>query len=416
MASIIKKLPLDLVILLAEYEPFGIFFYNDLDKIKWHCLIKRIFDLEYDTMLPKKDILMTYLLNCKDPKSSVGAGTFHTVFKNQEGKILAYGDNDKGQLGNELEDYHKNVEVISRGSRTIIRQQDGTIYCTGHNYHGQLGVGDNIDRTNYEKLDYLPKNIAQIVCGQHHTVIRLTDGTLMSCGNNESGQLGQGDFKKRLQFEIIKNISKNVIKIICGWDHTIIELIDGTLLGCGKNNFGYLGRLKKQKTPYFVKLDLDPIVDVAYGRNYSIMIMSDGRIMGSGCNDYGQIGYGPLPDTNHYIEISNHYIEISNLPKNIVKIACGISHSIILLTDGRLMGCGNNASGCLGLGDRQNRYKFVEIENIPKNISDVICGGWFTIIKLTDGTIMACGDNCYGHLDFKKSTKDILKFQKIIKL
>ncbi len=36
--------------------------------------------------------------------------------------------------------------------------------------------------------------------------------------------------------------------------------------------------------------------------------------------------------------------------------------------NGTLMGCGNNAYGQLGLGDKKNRYVLEEIKKIPKKI------------------------------------------------
>ena len=52
-----------------------------------------------------------------------------------------------------------------------------------------------------------------VICGSDHTIIRLTDGTLMSCGYNGNAQLGHGDYKNRNLFELIKDIPKNISQV-----------------------------------------------------------------------------------------------------------------------------------------------------------------------------------------------------------
>lgn len=37
----------------------------------------------------------------------------------------------------------------------------------------------------------LPRRVRQIACGQHHSLFLLDDGDLLSCGNNDCGQLGR---------------------------------------------------------------------------------------------------------------------------------------------------------------------------------------------------------------------------------
>ena len=53
----------------------------------------------------------------------------------------------------------------------------------------------------FEEIKGIPRNIADVACGYWHTVIILTDRTLMSCGHNGCGQLGHSDNINRNTFE-----------------------------------------------------------------------------------------------------------------------------------------------------------------------------------------------------------------------
>ncbi|AYV83803.1 MAG: hypothetical protein Hyperionvirus11_76, partial [Hyperionvirus sp.] len=55
------------------------------------------------------------------------------------------------------------------------------------------------------------------------------------------------------------------------------------------------------------------------------------------------------------------------------------------------MGCGYNGFGQLGFSDYTRRNIFEELTGIPKNIVEVICGDYHTIIRSGDGTLMSCG-------------------------
>ena len=96
---------------------------------------------------------------------------------------------------------------------------------------------------------------------------------------------------------------------------------------------------------------------------------------------------------NGGVKNTTAFEEIKGIPCNISQIACGDFHTMILLTDGRLLGCGYNIFGQLGFGDTKTRTIFEEIKQVPRNISDVICGANHTFIRLRNGKIMSCGDN-----------------------
>ena len=95
--------------------------------------------------------------------------------------------------------------------------------------------------------------------------------------------------------------------------------------------------------------------------------------------------------------------EIPGVPRNILSIVCGKRCTFILLTDGRILNCGENY-GQIGHGYNIKRTVFELINGIPKGVSEIVCGSYHTFIRLFDGKILSCGINgsgVLGHNDRK---------------
>ncbi|AYV82719.1 MAG: chromosome condensation regulator [Hyperionvirus sp.] len=186
----------------------------------------------------------------------------------------------------------------------------------------------------------------------------------------------------------VDNCYEEKSEIAYGKHHIIIRLKDGTFLARGMNSHGQLGIRKcSEMIGRFEEIkgigaNIDRVICGAY---YTIVKLTDGTLMGSGDNTSGQLGLGD--------ELCRCEFEvISGIPKNIRNVVCGDSSVIILLTDGTLMGSGFNEYGELGLGDYLPRNRFTEIPGIPKNIvAEVIFATYCTIIRLTDGRLLRSG-------------------------
>ena len=207
---------------------------------------------------------------------------------------------------------------MSLSNHSLILKNDSTLWGCGNNGDGQLGLGDSSNRNTFTQVTTNGDDIKQVYCSFNHTLILENDGTLWSTGFNYYGELGLGDTTNRTTFTQVTTNTDNIKKIYCGENHTFILKNDGTLWGCGRN-------------------------------------------------EYGQLGLGDTTNRTTFTQITTNTDDIK-------EICCGYNHTFILKNDGTLWSAGNNYNGQLGLGDTINRNTFTEITTKVDNIKSVFCG------------------------------------------
>ena len=60
----------------------------------------------------------------------------------------------------------------------------------GSNSDGQCGLETIFEVDNITLVEGLPRNIVDVAIGYRFSLLLLSDGTVMSCGDNSCGQLG----------------------------------------------------------------------------------------------------------------------------------------------------------------------------------------------------------------------------------
>ncbi|AYV82694.1 MAG: chromosome condensation regulator [Hyperionvirus sp.] len=410
--DLVKPLPIDLQYIVTNYDPgvlFRILCKSELVKYDWFKLIWMNFGIRYDRDLcTNEEIMRVYYDYCFREKAKIACGEYSTIVRLDDGRLMTCGRLGLGDYSNrcvlsEIKGVPKNIaEVVCSYNHVIIMLTDGTLMGCGENTYGQLGLGDNNNRILFCEIKGVGKNIAKVCCGYYATMIMLTDGTLLSCGFNGYGYLGLGDRRDRNLFEEVPGIPKNIVDVVCGIAHTIILLTDGTLMVCGSNSHGQLGMGDSLARKRFEVISGIPknIAEVICADCHSIIRLTNGTLMSCGFNKNGQIGFG---------DKKNRFSEIVGMPKNVVKIVCSVYgtmillddgvvmrcsfkedpsenlfegmkgigknvigmvgnayHKIIRLADGRLMGYGYNTQGQLGVGDYKERTLFeeIKIENV----------------------------------------------------
>lgn len=136
---------------------------------------------------------------------------------------------------------------------------------------------------------------------------------------------------------------------------------------------------------------------ISCGHNFMIMLHNK-QLIGYGNNDYGQLGYSNISDDN---DENIHIIPIDN----VISIHCGISHTLVLTSD-NLYAFGKNDYGQLCLGDDIDRNEPTIVNSelfTVKDILKIACGYNHTMILTTKG-LFGFGWDFFGKSLFGPST------------
>ncbi len=135
---------------------------------------------------------------------AISAGNYHNLALNSEGGVLAWGDNSKGQLGNNSTTaFFKNpvavdalegediVALAAGGLHSLAVDSNGDVWAWGYNAKGQLGIGSVTDKRTPAFVRAIGE-VTAIAAGDAHSLAIDEDGRLWACGDNAKGQLGIG--------------------------------------------------------------------------------------------------------------------------------------------------------------------------------------------------------------------------------
>ena len=180
--------------------------------------------------------------------------------------------------------------------------------------------------------------------------------------------------------------------------------ISGTIYATGNNNYGQLGigntTNKTTLTP-MTGFPLGKIVS-SISRSYihTVVLMNDGTVYGCGNNTVGQLGNAS--SGNQYTTLT----QMTSMPsgKTAIAVGCGAystnGFTIVLMSDGTVYGTGSNGAGQLGTGDYTDKTSLTLMTGIPsgKKAIAISCGSNFTIVLMSDGTVYGTGNNNDGEI------------------
>ena len=292
-------------------------------------------------------------------------------------------------------------QIVCAYARTFILKNDGSVWACGGNSSGELGLGDTDNRTSFTQVTDI-SDVKKIVCGDYHTFIIKNDETLWTCGDNNYGQLGLGDTDDRTTFtQVTTNINNDVKQVSCGYEHTFILKNNGSVWACGNNGKGQLGLgdTTDRTTLTQVTTNIDNDANqIVCGGFHTVISKNNDSVWACGFNNKGQLGLGDTTDRTTFTQVT------TNIDNDVKQIACGFRHVIIIKNDGSVWGCGDNASGQLGLNDTDNRTTFTQVTtNINNDVNQIACGTHTFILK-NDDSVWACGFNTDGQLGLGDTT------------
>ncbi len=346
----------------------------------------------------------------------VSAGVFHAMALKPDGTVWAWGQNSNGQLGDgtktgdgsvtaspTLRSNPVQVSGLTRISKieagyyhSMALINDGKVMAWGYNAYGELGDNSTTERlTPVEVADLT--GVIQIDTGVYHSLALKSDGTVWAWGRNNYNQLGNGNTTSYSKPQKISALS-NIVQISVGYYHNMALDSSGKVWTWGYNDKGQIGDGTSsttvfQATPQNISaLNNQKIVQIGAGGYFSAALTDTGNVYAWGDNTYGQIGNGST--------ISTGILTPTQVPSaklnDVKEIEVGKFHTLARKNDGSVWGYGLSNQGQLGtITASITSPTVIPLLQAAQQIS---AGYRCTLYTKNDNTIWGIGDNNYRQL------------------
>jgi alpha-tubulin suppressor-like RCC1 family protein len=335
------------------------------------------------------------------PVVHIDSGEALTCGLTPAGKVMCWGDNTNGQLGQGpnaaspgMVDLGGDYQAISLGvgqDSACAVLAGGAVKCWGHNDVGQLGLGDLVNRG--DKPGQMGDNLMpvpigaglvarSVAVGDAHACALLDDGRVTCWGDNFWGQLGLENTTSRgtdlapitgTEFTDLGGPQKPVA-LVAGGDHTCALLDDGHLKCWGANPYGQIGIEDSTEgvgdEPGEMGGNL-PWVNLGTGRTavaigagefHTCALLDDGDVKCWGRGEFGQLGSnsqaskgsntGDMGDNLAPVDLGTE----NGRKLTALAIGGGELHTCAVLDNHMLKCWGVNMDGQVGLADLTNNY------------------------------------------------------------
>ena len=233
--------------------------------------------------------------------------------------------------------------------------------------------------------------VAEVSCGDCHTLILTEGGHAYSVGTGDSGRLGHGEPEKMVHAPYLGSTNNNSLdlvrpRLIDHAEFIVTSELTGRLSYC-------LG-------------ELCGVVQVSAGQHHSLVLTNEGRVLGfgKGCGHGHGFGdeYRPIQLCSQYVgeaEEGNKWQAVVLPTARVVQMSAGSGHSLFVTVDGQLHGCGKHSM--LGLGKAKQRDEEVaQPRRIPMPEDDPLVyhasAGWsHNLVISTTGKLYAFGTGKY---------------------
>ena len=328
--------------------------------------------------------------------AQITAGGSHTCALLSTGGVKCWGGQTRTPM--EVSGLTSGVaQITAGGSHTCALLSTGGVKCWGDNEHGQ--IGDNISGTNrFTPVDIsgLTIGAAQITAGGYHTCALLSTGGVKCWGHYESGQIGVNTSFDRLIPVDVSGLASDVAQITAGASHTCALLKTGGIKCWGYNTSGQLGdnTNSNRLTPVNVSGLASGVAQITAGANHTCALLSSGGVKCWGENISGQIGDNAAGSKKNRLAPVN----VSGLTSGVAQITAGTAHTCALLSTGGVKCWGHNKHGQIGDNTHSNRRTPVSVSGLAIGVTQITAGAEHTCALLSTGGVKCWGGNNFGQL------------------
>jgi alpha-tubulin suppressor-like RCC1 family protein len=336
-----------------------------------------------------------------DGLTQLSSSGYHSLGLFGDGTVKGWGYNDYGQATNsntlqfspiptQVSELSNVVAVAAGSFQSMALLADGTVMAWGQNQHGQLGMGET---TGPETCNSYPcrrtpirvpglTDVIAIAAGNDFNLALLSTGRVMAWGFDESGQLGDGiglhEGCKCVSRPVPVPGISDAVAISADYNGTAL-IADGSIRDWGYNGYGELGNGVVPANPCVCDSPVTPsgIVNakwVAPGADHTVAALGDGSVMAWGSSEFGRLGIG----TASKLEVcggppcSKFPVVVPGLT-GVRSVGAGYYNGLALIGDATARAWGYNEYGELGDETQTERDNPVPVSEL-REVSSVVVG------------------------------------------
>ena len=305
----------------------------------------------------------------------------------------------------------RRIKFVACGSdHTLSIDDNGVIYSWGLGNYGNLGHGNTKEQLKPKLIEQL-KDTSVTFCaaGSKHSMAISHNGTVYTWGHGEKGRLGNGDRRGTLVPEVNKFLVDNNVRAVqgaCGEAHTAIVSSNGSLYTFGAGSYGRLGHGEEIDAylPRIVDtLQREEVFMAACGAFHTVILTTRGSLFSCGSGRYGQLGHDPYSDGT-VPNVLEPTIIIESIETKYTLVACGTFHTVAVTSNKKVRTWGFAGSGRLGHPSQSAGGKFAsrffQDEMKPVTVSSLKAAdlsGVLEIAQDSDSREKDLGKDGHGH-------------------
>lgn len=325
--------------------------------------------------------------------------------------LWCWGKSAEGELGPPLDGAHgpRRIEIgapvrapAAGGSHTCALDTQGRVYCFGANTSGQVGAGANAaDDVPTPTQVLLPAAAIDVRTQVDHTCAVLSDASLWCWGENEEGQLGQGDTHpgKDHPEPIRVGLQNDWVAVSTGQGHSCGIRAPGALYCWGRNTQFQIGQgsaePQQYRAPQRVGSDTD-WAEVSAGQNNSCARKRNGSMYCWGDIASGTLAVGDaLPRSTPTL--------VPNIT-DWLSVSTNTFHTCGLRRTGEVWCAGRNTEGQLTGTNQVDAVPSMQRLGADTDWVEVRAGRFFTCARKLDDSVWCAGANTEGQVSSDPET------------
>jgi alpha-tubulin suppressor-like RCC1 family protein len=305
--------------------------------------------------------------------------------------------------------------IAPEANASFFLDSNGALFDFGDGRLGALadGAGPNLEPNIIARPIQIPlpagtNRFVKVSSGSHHTLALTADGSLWTCGDNSSGQTGQGKSTSTFTGFVTVPEFPGWKDIAAGNAHSLALDKFGRLTVCGNNSSGQLGlgNTTNVSTFQFVPFptNVTAWTAIAAGSNYSIALGNNGQLYSCGLGFLGTLGTGGLTNSLRFVPV----LRPAGIT-NWLKVTAGAQHVLAIADSGAIFSWGLGSSGQLGHGNL-NSSTVPTVATLLLGVTNWVAlsaGSTHSLGLASDGNIYVWGTGIFGQLGPGPLTRSI---------